>query len=138
MVKKTKSIFARFGIPQVLVSDNGPQFVSKEFSSFMEQWGVDHVVSSPHHQQGNGKVESAVKTAKHLMKKTIAAGEDLWLAILEWRNIPTAGMATSPAQRMLARQTRTTVPTAKQLLRQEVHESHETHQQLVRKRQQSK
>ena len=61
VVKKTKSICARLGIPEVLVSDNGPQFVSKEFHSCTEQWGVDHAVLSPHHQQGNQKTESAVK-----------------------------------------------------------------------------
>ena len=63
VVKNTKRIFARFGIPQVLVSGNGPQFVNHEFCTFMSQWGVDHVVSSPHHPQGNGKAESAVKIA---------------------------------------------------------------------------
>ena len=103
VVKNIKRIFARFGIPHVLVSNNGPQFVSYEFREFMAQWGVDHVVSSPYHQQGNGKAESAVKIAKNLLRKTLRSKQDFWTAVLEWRNTPTAGVNTSPAQRLLAR-----------------------------------
>ena len=138
VVKNIKRIFARFGIPHVLVSDNGPQFVSYEFREFMAQWGVDHVVSSPHHQQGNGKAESAVKIAKNLLRKTLRSKQDFWTAVLEWRNPPTAGVNTSPAQRLLARRTRTTLPMASRLLKPEVPAKVETHDRLIRKKQQAK
>lgn len=43
-----KSIFARHGIPEVVRSDNGPQFASESFSVFAKDWGFNHVTSSPH------------------------------------------------------------------------------------------
>ena len=133
VVKNIKRIFARFGIPPVLISDNGPQFVSYEFREFMAQWGVDKVFSSPHYQQGNGKAESAVKIAKNLLRKTLRSKQDFWTAVLEWRNTPTAGVNTSPAKRLLARRTRTTLPMASRLLKPEVSAQVETHDRLIRK-----
>ena len=61
-----KEVFAPNGIPSVIVSDNGPQFVSAEFSVFATMWHFDHKTSSPHHHQSNGKAENAIKTVKHL------------------------------------------------------------------------
>ena len=43
----SKSTFARYGIPQTLRSDDGPQFDSKEMSSFAESYGFVHDTSSP-------------------------------------------------------------------------------------------
>ena len=57
---------------------------------------------------------------------------------MEWRNTLTVGVNTSPAQRMFARQTRTTIPTSSQLLKQESHDDEETHDRLVGKKQQAK
>ena len=45
--RELKVVFARFGIPEVLVTDNGAQFSSAEFSVFTQTWGFDHVTSSP-------------------------------------------------------------------------------------------
>ena len=60
------SLFARHGVPDVLVSDNGPQFVSAKLASFAKKWKFEHVTSSPHCAQSNGKAENAVKTVKLL------------------------------------------------------------------------
>ena len=60
--------FARFGIPQQLVSDNGPQFVSKEFKQFMSANGVKHIRSSPYHPASNGATERMVQTVKLALK----------------------------------------------------------------------
>ena len=69
MVHELKTTFARFGIPEILVSGNGPQFVSKEFEAFMESWSVNHMTASPRYPQSNGKAENAVKTVKCLFEK---------------------------------------------------------------------
>jgi hypothetical protein len=51
IVDLTKSVFAEQGIPEKVISDNGPQYDSREFRAFVEKWGFDHVTSSPHYPQ---------------------------------------------------------------------------------------
>ena len=106
IVEATKREFARHGIPVVVHTDGGPQFVSQEFSSFAKLWEFQHTISSAYNSQSNGKAESAVKIAKRLFKRS----RDPYLALLEWRNTPTIGLDSSPSQRLLARRTRGAVP----------------------------
>ena len=42
-------IFASYGIPDVIVSDNGPQYLSQTFGEFVKNVNFKHVTSSPHH-----------------------------------------------------------------------------------------
>ena len=63
-----RDVFSRFGLPEVMVSDNGPQFVCSEMMSFMESLGVEHKRSAPYHPQSNGEAERAVQTFKAAMK----------------------------------------------------------------------
>ena len=116
VIKRLKSHLARYGIPRQLVTDNGPQFTSREFKSFTKTWGIEHTTISPHHSQANGKVESAVKTAKRMFRKTSKSGEDQYLALLNIRNTPTQGVASSPAQRLLGKRTRSLLPSTRSLL----------------------
>jgi hypothetical protein len=88
MIGILKKHFARYGIPSIVMSDNGPQFVSREFELFLSNWKVNHATSSPGHQQSNGKAEAAVKIVKTLMKKTVKVGRDQFEALLEQRNTP--------------------------------------------------
>ena len=64
-----KAQFSHHGIPDVLKSDNGPQFSSHEFRQFIQQYQIDHHTSGPYHPQSKGMAEKAVQTAKRLMKK---------------------------------------------------------------------
>ena len=64
VVKKLKGHFARYGIPDEVVSDDGPQFLAEEFRDFAQAYGFKHTRTSPHYPQSNGKAESAVKQAK--------------------------------------------------------------------------
>ena len=102
--------FATHGIPDTVISDNGPQFVSEEFKKFSMEWMFNHVTTSPYHSQSNGMVESSVKIAKNILRTSMTANENPWLAILAFRNTPTEGMATSPAQRLMSRRTKTLMP----------------------------
>uniref|UniRef100_A0AAQ4NZT5 Gypsy retrotransposon integrase-like protein 1 n=1 Tax=Gasterosteus aculeatus aculeatus TaxID=481459 RepID=A0AAQ4NZT5_GASAC len=120
VIKKLKAHFARQGIPDSVMSDNGPQYASQDFQKFCELWGFQHVTSSPGYPQSNGKAESDVKTAKRLLMKAKAAGQDPYLAILDHRNTPSQGLDSSPAQRLLSRRTKTLLPTKATLLRPEV------------------
>ena len=117
VVQKLKSHFARHGIPETCVSDNGPQFTSTEFKEFSRQWNFVHVTSSPAYPQSNGKVEAAVNSAKSVMRKSRKARTDPYLALLEYRNTPSQGLGTSPVQRLMSRRTRAQLPIIPKLLR---------------------
>ncbi|XP_041475701.1 uncharacterized protein K02A2.6-like [Lytechinus variegatus] len=119
IVACTKGHFARYGRPDKVITDNGPQFVAKEYAQFVTDWEVEHITSSPLHAQSNGKAESAVKIAKTLLKKAAKQGEDIQLALLDWRNTP-ADSGASPAQKMMARRTNTLLPTPEALLKPQV------------------
>ena len=116
-ILKLKSHFARYGIPNQVVSDNGPQFTSKEFATFAKTWDFEHLTSSPGNSKAIGKAESGVKTAKRLLRKSVRAGTDPYLAFLDYRNTPTQAMTTSPAQRLMGRRTKMLLPTAQSLNR---------------------
>jgi hypothetical protein len=69
VIDRTKQQFARHGIPEKSVTDNGPQFVSQDYERFMKSWDIKHVTSSPRYSQSNGKAESAVKIAMNLIEE---------------------------------------------------------------------
>ena len=47
VIQALKMIFSRYGIPEVLRSDNGPQYASKEFEEFAKSYEFRHETSSP-------------------------------------------------------------------------------------------
>ncbi|XP_058840192.1 uncharacterized protein K02A2.6-like [Topomyia yanbarensis] len=91
--------FARHGKPQRILTDNGSNFVNSKMVKFASDWDIEHVTSSPHHQQANGKAEAPVKIVKRLLKKAEETGADFWYALLHWRNIPNQ-IGSSPASRL--------------------------------------
>eukprot|EP00057_Strongylocentrotus_purpuratus_P007302 XP_011661776.1 PREDICTED: uncharacterized protein K02A2.6-like [Strongylocentrotus purpuratus] len=135
VVACTKGHFARYGRPDKVITDNGPQFVAKDYAQFVAEWEVEHLTSSPLYAQSNGKAESAVKIAKTLLKKATKQGEDVQLAILDWRNTPDDNGA-SPAQKMMARRTNTLLPTPEALLKPHVVDGVSQH--ISHKKQQAK
>ena len=134
VIVRIKAHFARYGIPAVCHTDNGPQFVSEEYASFAKDFGFRHTTSSPYHSQGNGKAEAAVKIVKSMLRKSA----DIDKALLHHRNTPPQGHAFSPAQRMLCRRTRTTLPTNDQLLQPQIIPSDTVCQNIEKRRLSSK
>ena len=107
VIRSLMSTFSRFGVPDTLVTDNGPCFASSEFVKFAEQWNFQHVTSSPRYPQSNGKTENAVRTVERLFTKCRASAISEFQALLDWRNTPSEGMDTSPPQRLLGRRCKT-------------------------------
>ena len=112
VINALQSIFARHGIPEELVSDNGPQFSSREFSEFATTYGFKHTTSSPYYPQGNGQAERMVKTVKKLLKRS----PDQFLALLSYRSTPLPWCRRSPAELCLGRNLRTDIPQARKNL----------------------
>ena len=118
VIEKLKYQMARHGIPGKLRSDNGPHFSSQEFMKFSELYEFDHITSSPAYPKSNGKAENSVKTAKRIMLKTLEAGTDPYLGLLDFHNTPNEGLGTSPAQPLFGHRAKTLLPTAGSLLNQ--------------------
>ena len=57
-----KSMFCRHGIPELFISDNGPQYVSKQFNQFERDYEFEHRTSSTRYPQSNGEAERVVVT----------------------------------------------------------------------------
>ena len=68
VISALKSIFSRYGIPEEVISDSGPQYASQEFSDFAKEYNFRHTTSSPHFSQSNGHAERVVQTVKKLLK----------------------------------------------------------------------
>ena len=106
-----KAVFAELGVPNVLISDGGPQYTSAEFKDFMKQWQIEHTVSSPRNPQSNGMAERCVPTMKASLIKTIEEGEDMDLALLTYKTTLLNHRLPSPAELLNSRKYKTLFPT---------------------------
>ena len=82
IVKNLKNHFARHGIPDKVMTDNGPNFVSDKFVKFAESWNFLHTSSSSYYSRSNGKAETAVKIAKTLLRKVKRSKLNFYEALL--------------------------------------------------------
>ncbi len=100
-IRALRSIFAGRGIPLQLVSDNGPQFTSKEFAKFMLSNGIIHRMGAPYHPETNGLAERLVQTVKKSLGRMESEPGDLMTKInrflLGYRNTPHSTTGQSPA-----------------------------------------
>ena len=66
-----KHLIASFGIPKQIVTDNGPQFVAKEFKDFCNQQGIFHSLTPPYHHKSNGQAERFIQSFKRAVRKEL-------------------------------------------------------------------
>ncbi|XP_055633675.1 uncharacterized protein K02A2.6-like [Toxorhynchites rutilus septentrionalis] len=106
------TLFAAYGAPITLVSDNGPQFTAEEFKTFLQRGGVKyHKFSAPYHPATNGQAERYVQTIKRALKAMGTTTNTLQANINEflqqYRKAPHAETGESPAKLFLGRNIRT-------------------------------
>ena len=82
VITMLKELFTVHGIPDIVMSDNGPQFSADNYRQFAESYGFIHTTSSPRFPQSNGEVERAVRTVKGLLVKN----KDPYIALLTYRS----------------------------------------------------
>ena len=111
LVQEMKAVFTKLGVPNVIVSDGGPQYTSPEFKDFMRQWQIEHRVSSPRNPQSNGMAERCVQTMKASLIKTMEEGEDVDLALLTYKTTPLSHKLPLPAELLNSRKYKTLLPT---------------------------
>ena len=109
VIEELRSTFARFGLPELIVTDNGPCFTSEEFGLFVRKNSIKHVTSAPYHPASNGLAERAVQLIKRGLKKVVDGTLRTRIAtvLCSHRITPQATTGVPPSELLLGRRLRT-------------------------------
>ena len=106
-----REVFSRHGLPEVIVSDNGPQFMSSEFRAFCNQNGILHRTSAVHKPSSNGQAERVVQILKSALKQARLTNTnvDTMLAryLMNYRSTPHTTTGEPPSVLLMGRRLRT-------------------------------
>ena len=107
-IEKLRMAFATHGLPDILVTDNGSNFMSKEFEEFLKQNGIRHIRTAPYHPASNGQAERAVQTFKEEMKKMSGGSVETQVSrfLARYRITPQTLTGVSTAELLLGRKPR--------------------------------
>ena len=92
-------VFSEFGLPENVCSDRGRNFLSNQFTQFLNTLGIDLTFCSAYHHSSN-PAEHAIKNVKNLMKHCASAGKSWCIALLEYLATPLSTGIPSPAAMM--------------------------------------
>ena len=115
-IETLRMLFASYGLPEDIVSDNGPQFTSSEFAEFTQKNGIRHILTPPYHPASNGAAEKCVQTVKQSLIKQVmeskSSGSVLSMEhrlanfLLMYRCTPHSVTGSPPSELFLQRQLR--------------------------------
>lgn len=108
VIEELRTLFAQFGLPETIVTDNGTCFVSAEMEAFVKSNGIKHITSAPYHPSSNGLAERAVQIVKRGLKKITKGSMRSRLAqiLLSYRLTPQTTTGISPGELLLGRRPR--------------------------------
>ncbi|KAM1247718.1 hypothetical protein ACFX2J_043621 [Malus domestica] len=77
------NIFARFGMPRLLISDGGSHFCNRTIEALLKKYNVTHKVSTPYHPQTSGQAEVSNREIKQILEKTVVPTRKDWSLCLK-------------------------------------------------------
>ena len=103
--------FTNWGIPEILVTDGGPQFTAHTTQEFLRKWGVHHRITSAYNPHANLRAETGVKSMKRILTDNVGHGMKLngkkaAVALMEYKQTPIRETGRTPAKMMLGRELR--------------------------------
>ncbi len=115
IIKVFRDLFSRFGVPEEMSLDGGKNLDSRETLTFLESMGTSRRLSSSYYPQSNGRAEAAVRTAKRILTSNTGPRgsldtDEVSKALMQYRNTPLKGTDASPAQLLMGRNIRDSVP----------------------------
>ena len=107
-IELLRPVFAQFGIPETVVSDNGSCFTSEDFQHFLKSNGIKQITSAPYNSATNSLAEKAVQIVKKGLKKTTSGSIKSRLAriLLAYQTTPHSTTGNTPAKLLLGRNLR--------------------------------
>ncbi|UYV75691.1 K02A2.6-like [Cordylochernes scorpioides] len=126
-IEQLRRLFSAYGLPEEVVSDNGPQFTGVEMNSFFERNGVRQTLIPAYHPQSNGLAERAVQLIKMALEKNKRKFEDtiqdtLSRVLLTYRCTPHETTGKTPSELFMGRSLRTRLTLIHQSLDNRVRE----------------
>ena len=110
VVRLTKCVMSEQGVPEIVISDNGPQYDCQSYKQFSKEWGFQHVTFSPRYPQSNGFIERQVQTVKNTLDKAVKSGQDPHMSMLCLRSTPIDSQLPSPAELLYQRKLQANLP----------------------------
>ncbi|XP_054766781.2 uncharacterized protein K02A2.6-like [Lytechinus pictus] len=105
-----EKMFTKWGLPESITTDNGPQFTSEQFEEFLAVKGIQHRLTTRYNPQSNGGVERFNRVIKESLKANLADGMTFDKAIQTllrtYRSTPHSLTGNTPAELMLGRNLR--------------------------------
>jgi len=131
-VDETRKLCSQHGIPDQIVTDNGPQFIAEEYDTFCKSNGIKHTLTPPYHPESNGQAERSVQIAKNALKKHfleqkpgVSESKRLASFLLTYRTTPHTVTGRTPAELFVKRQLKTRFSLLRPDVRKTVQEKQE-------------
>ena len=118
VIKVCLGVFARFGLPDVLVTDGGPPFNSEVFVKNFERQGICVLKSPPYHPESNGQAERIVRLVKDVLKVFFFLDPEIrkqdietqiYYFLFNYRNICLGVDGEFPSEKLLSYKPKTTL-----------------------------